>query len=302
MKPMRALLALSALLAAATSAAAPIREVRPLDTRTVGYLLGDRVPRAVTIRVDRDWHLQPTSLPAPGPQAYWLELRAVSVDERVDADARVYRITLDYQTFYAPIQALERTLPAFELGFARDGETAAARVPPFVFTMSPLREVKRVAGGEDGADIALRPDIVPGPRPLRPALVALLAGAGTAVALALLLARHYARWPFQARPARPFAQAARRLRRDRLGYRDALRVLHRAFDAAAGQRVLAEDAGLLIARRPQLAPLAPDIARFFAASRLAFYGAGEAEAGAVLPAAGIATLARRLAAAERRPA
>ncbi|HUD41533.1 MAG TPA: hypothetical protein VMR06_05975 [Dokdonella sp.] len=295
--------ALLCLLIASGAAAddGPIREVQPLDARTVGYTLGDRVPRSVLLRVDRDWQLQTAALPAPGPQTYWLELRAVDVHERLERDARVYRIDLDYQTFYAPIQALERSLPAFEVTVGRGEQTASARVPPFRFTMSPLREVKLSAGGDQRAPSMLRPDIEPGPRPLRPAFAALGGAVVLAAAFALALAWHYARWPFGHRPARPFAQAARRLRRP-ADYRDALLTVHRAFDATAGRRVLAEDAAALIEAQPRLAPLAADIARFFDASRRAFFGSGEREAAALLPTAELAALARRLAAAERRPA
>lgn len=280
----------------------PIREVQPLDTRAVGYTLGDRVPRSVLLRVDRDWQLQTAALPTPGPQTYWLELRALDVQERIDGDARVYRVDLDYQTFYAPIQALERSLPALEVTVRRGEQTAHARVPPFRFTMSPLREVKLSAGGEERTQALLRPDIEPGPRPLRPVLAALAGAVAVACAFALALAWHYARWPFGQRPARPFAQAARRLRRPLPDYREALRIVHRAFDATAGRRVLAEDAAALIDAQPRYAPLAADIGRFFAASRQAFFGSGDREAAALLPPAELSTLVRRLAAAERRPA
>lgn len=280
----------------------PIRAVQTLDTRAVGYTLGDRVPRSVVLRVNRDWQLQTAALPTPGPQTYWLELRALDVHERLEGEARVYRIDLDYQTFYAPIQALERSLPAFEVTVRRGEQTAHARVPPLRFTMSPLREVRLSGGGEERTPAALRPDIEPGPRPLRPALAALAGALAATAAFALALAWHYARWPFAHRPARPFAQAAYRLRRPLPDYRDALRIVHRAFDATAGRRVLAEDAAALIDAQPRYAALAADIARFFAASRQAFFGSGDREAAALLPPAELSALVRRLAAAERRPA
>lgn len=299
-----ALLGLFCLLAAANARGdeGPIRAVQSLDTRAVGYTLGDRVPRSVSLRVDRDWRLQPASLPTPGAQSYWLELRAVDVHEHAEGDARVYRIDLVYQTFYAPIQALERSLPAFDVVLARGADSATAHIPPYRFTMSPLREVKLSAGGEERTPATLRPDILPGPRPLRPALATLAGAIAMATLFALALAWHYARWPFGRRPARPFAQAAHRLRRPTADYSDALLTVHRAFDATAGRRLLAEDATALIGEQPRFAPLAADIARFFEASRRAFFGAGEHDAAALLPVADLAALTRRLAAAERSPA
>jgi mxaA protein len=285
-------------------ARAQIHEIRHLDTRNVGYTIGDRVPRQIEITVDEDWHLQATSLPAPGQQTYWLELSKVHVDERREGVLRIYRIDLDYQTFYAPIQALERKLPPFTLVFARDNETVEARVPATGFTMSPLREIKLSQGATDNA-IALRPDIVPSARPLRPVLISLLLCTAAALILFAMLAWQRAWWPFHARPHRPFAHAARKIRKpERRGaaetaYRSGLVLLHRAFDDAAGHRLLADDADAFITRNPAFASASAEISRFFRASRFAFFANDDVRAEAEMPAGELATFATHLAAAER---
>lgn len=286
-------------------ARAQVVEIHDADVRPVGYTLGDLVPRRVEILVEPGWRLRTASLPAPGPQAYWLELRELRVAERETRQGRRYAIELTYQSFYAPIQALERSLPGFELEFEHGEDRAMAPVPPWTFTMSPLREVRLSAGGE-GHGVELRPDVAAEPVRLAPLHRALWAGLAGTAALWLLLAWHHAWPPFHVRPRRPFAQAARTLRRmpaggDASAYRERLRHLHRAFDAAAGRRLLADDVEHLIGRYPRLVGLRREIERFFQASRLAFFGADAARAQALLPVAELTAFGARLAAAERRP-
>jgi mxaA protein len=48
--------------------------------------------------------------------------------------------------------------------------------------------------------------------------------------------------------------------------------LHRAFDATAGRRLLADDLDAFFARFPRFVPLRSEIERFFAASRQMFFG------------------------------
>jgi mxaA protein len=122
-----------------------------------------------------------------------------------------------------------------------------------------------------------------------------------------LLAYHQAWWPFRLRPERPFTRAARaikeRLAEDGLGgYRDGLLDLHRAFDVAAGHRLLAEDVPEFLSRHHEFQPLAGEITRFFATSRRAFFGNDLAGAAKVMPFKTIGELGSRLGDAERRAA
>ncbi len=298
-------LRIAAIVLAALSAGlahAQVRGVHAVDTRAYGFMIGDLVPRTVEIEVERGWSLQPTSLPAPGAQRYWLELRSVRTSSRRDVDVDVLRIDLDYQTFYAPIQALERTLPGFTVGVTDGTTVVQARVPDAIVTMSPMREVKLGSGGVDGErTIALRLDALPTMRGTR--LVRIAAAACTVLVLLSLavVARRHAWWPFHARPDRPFARAARALRRaDDARYDDHVRQLHRAFDASAGRRLFAEDVAAWLAARPAFAMRAEPIGRFFAASRALFFAGDGAAARTILPARELAALATALAVAERR--
>jgi mxaA protein len=84
------------------------------------------------------------------------------------------------------------------------------------------------------------------------------------------------------------------------GYRAALIKLHRAFDLAAGRRVLPDDLEAFLKEHPEFAPYAADIERLFACSRAAFFGNDNARARAAMPFKAIADLGLRLGAAERR--
>ncbi|WP_440224360.1 hypothetical protein ACQQ2N_03860 [Dokdonella sp. MW10] len=281
---------------------AQVRGVHAVDTRAYGFMIGDLVPRAIEIEVERGWTLQATSLPAPGAQRYWLDLRSVRTSSRRDGDVDVLRIDLDYQTFYAPIQALERTLPGFDIGVTDGTTVVQARVPEAIVTMSPLREVKLGSGGVDGErTIVLRPDALPTMRDTRSARIAVAACTVLVLLAFAAVVRRHAWWPFHARPDRPFAHASRALRRtDDAHYDDHVRRLHRAFDTSAGRRLFAEDVAAWLAARPAFATLAEPIGRFFAASRALFFAGDGAAARTILSVRELVALAGALAVAERR--
>jgi mxaA protein len=66
--------------------------------------------------------------------------------------------------------------------------------------------------------------------------------------------------------------------------------------------VLAEDVPLFLAGHEIFKPLAPDISRFFASSRRAFFGNDLKGAAEDMPLTDVATLGKRLGEAERRAA
>jgi mxaA protein len=303
------LLALALLLAVGVAAEplrADVRALTVIDPRDLGYFIGDTIRRQIEISVDEKFRLTPGTAPAPGALTYWLELNDVWVEEDVSGGLRTYSIVLDYQTFYAPLEPRRMTLPPIDLRFADgDGGTAFRRVPGFSFLTSPLREIIPPKEGEGAqAPLLLAPD-----PPVRlPSKLPVQAALGLALAAALLalgaIAWRMAWWPFHARPKRPFSRAARAIaaRDDDAAYRADLIRLHRAFDEAAGHRVLADDAPDFLQAHPQYADAGDDVTTFFAASRRAFFAADAAGARGDLPPQRLARLAARLGAAERRAA
>lgn len=292
-------LLLALLLAAGPAGAASVELFAP---RAFGYLIGDTIAHEAIITLDPGYVLDASTLPQPRPVTYWLDLTAVNLAELKEKEgARRYRLRLTYQTFYAPLEPRALDIPAVPLA-ARDGDKRLLlTVPAWTFVTSPLREI---TSSRAANPMALQPDATPLPYPVQGDLRAAAAAAGIAAACLLALAILNGWGPFATRRL-PFTAAARRMRHLLSGdaspgaYSAALLLLHRAFDDAAGRRLLADDVPGFITRTPGLAPDADDIARFFCASRIAFFGTGTGAALALLPAASLLALARRLAAAER---
>jgi mxaA protein len=299
----RLTLALATAAFIAGTASAQVRSVDLQGPRPFGYLIGDVIPLDVEIAVAEPFALLPSSLPQPRPIKFWLDLKSVTVTDRGTQNGEHrYHAVLSYQTFYAPLEPLPLQIPGFTLTFAYGTSRAEAAVPPWTFLMSPLREI-RPSQGEAAA--LLRPDV-------EPALISLgmqrdfAIGSGVATLLLLgLLAHHRAWWPFAGRRARPFARALRAVRRALAsdmradGYLAGLLSIHRAFDASASRRLLADDIPAFVDRQPVFRPLESDIGRFFQASQRAFFGADPAAAMAILPPETLVAFGTRLAAAER---
>lgn len=297
----RVLLARVALMGCALhpgGAAAQVSGIEVRVPRPFGYFLGDLVHSQVDIAADPGFTLKRASLPRPGPVTYWLDLRAVAVEE---GSGRT-RLRLTYQTFYAALDTRQVAVPGFavvlENATAGGITTATAQVPGWPLGMAALREVQPPAH-DDPAEY-LRPDGRASRLDPVPFLRAALACLGLAV-LALAALGYDRAW-FGRRRRRPFTQAVRALRRlgsDESGYREALRLVHRGLDETDARRVLADDLPAFLARHPAFRGEDAALARFFAASRRAFFGRDLAAARATWPRAEIDAGLRRLAAAER---
>ncbi len=303
---MRALL-LVLLIVVASPALAQIRGVELRVPRAFGYFLGDLVQVQADIRVDPGFTVQRPSLPKPGPVTYWLDLRSVAVEERREGDVTLIRLRLTYQDFYAALDSRTLEVPGFSVTIESDGKggltTATAQVPAWKIGVSPLREVQPERR-DDPAEYLLPDGRAPryDPQPATATALGLLALA----ALALVpLARDRAWGPFAPRRGRPFAlglKAMRRVKRKTRGddlYREALLILHRALDATAGRRVLADDLTLFLANHPAFRGQEQNLQKFFAASRRAFFGRETEAAARAFPLSEVEALLARLTAAER---
>jgi mxaA protein len=295
---------LLAALAVPQAAVAEVRAVHIEEPRPFGYFLGDLIERTAEIETAPDDTIVPASMPRTGPSNYWLELKGVTQSTARGGDSAVHRLKLAYQTFYAPIDPRKVTIPATEITVRTSAGIETATIPPFTLIMSPLREIFPEKGGET-ADTFLRPDA---PVPLRRSgfarTGALIAG-GLSALLLLLLARHFAWWPFARRPTRPFSRAAREVAQalsfsERTqGYKTALLALHRAFDTAAGRRLLAGDVETFLTVYPHHAPSRSAVERFFEASRTVFFGEAQRQGETQFPPVDLSHLAVELARQER---
>jgi len=290
--------------AAAADDSTAVRSIATVEPRAFGYFLGDVVRREVRLDLAPGAKLERGTLPRPGPVNYWLELRAVDVDENAASGGTRVRIKLSYQAFYSALDPRQLEIPGFVLSIVSDAGSERARVPPFNFVMSPLREI--FPGKEsDAKSVLLRPDLTPQRVSTANARTAIVIAAPIGLVALILLAMHYAWWPFHRRPGRPFTEAARFLRSNAPnligdgGYRAALLKMHRAFDRAAGHRVLPDDLGDFLKTHPQFASLTGDIDRLFGASRAAFYANDVSKARAQMPIEDLTQLGSRLGAIER---
>jgi mxaA protein len=288
---------------AAKGAAAEVRSVHTIEPRAFGYFLGDVFERTVEIETGPDDEIVPASLPRTGASNYWLELRDIGVTSRRHGDGHLHTLKLTYQTFYAPIDPKKVAIPAAEITVRGPGGSETARLPPFTFLMSPLREIFPEKSGET-AETFLRPDAQLEFRRSGGLRTAALIAAALSAAFLALLARDLAWWPFHRRPARPFSRAVREVGRALAqsgngGYSAALIALHRAFDTAAGHRLLAADLDGFVAAHPEYAENRAAVERFFAASRAVFFGDAPREGEVGLPPHELKDLAFALARQER---
>lgn len=299
---LRAALAFLMVLGAVQSAVAEVR-VFMSEPRAMGYFLGDTITRTAEIETAPGDEILAAAVPQPGPLNYWLDLRDVDLVTEDRSDARVHRLTLTYQTFYAALDPRRLVIPALEVAVKTEGGTETAKIPPFSFVMAPLREVLPQKINE--TDGYLLPDERPVERRSGSLRTAALISAALASLFLLLLARDLAWWPFNHRAVRPFSRAAREVSRvlggeeSAEGYRGALLALHRAFDTAAGRRVLATDLDRFLSTHPEHGDTRADVERFFAASRKVFFGDAEREGKASLPPSDLKVLAATLARQER---
>ncbi len=277
------------------------------ETRPFGYFIGDTIHRELVLGVGPGETLDMASLPRPGPLNYWLELSAADLTTGSEGDDTLYRLALTYQTFYAPLDPRRLSIPAFKMKLS-GAQGAEITVPEFSFLMSPIRQLFTDKGQSSDSAVALRPDRLAPRLPTGRERTLMLASAIVALAALAGLAWHNAWWPFHWRPARPFTEAARYLRTHgaRLqgagGYRTALLKLHRAFDLAAGRRVLADDVAEFLQQHPEFVPYRDDVERLFASSRQAFFANDVEHARSTMPLPALTQLSTRLGAAERRAA
>lgn len=255
--------------------------------RGYGWWLGDRLVHRATLVPDAGYELDRASLPTPRSVAYWLDLVATEVEEVTLNGRRGWRITTEWQSFYAALEPVRQKVPGYRVRFlatgSGNGQTEDVEIPGWDFVTSPIRPILAPS-----SIAAMQPDA--GVRPLAMApLFRASAGFGLFAALALIaLAWQQGWWPFHHRPHRPFGQALRGVRKAD-DDRNRVLALHRGLNAANGGPLLSSDLEGFLTRHPEFTPLREELRHFFDRSARLFYGDGGGEQAAILP------LARKLA-------
>ena len=280
-------------------------EAQAQPARQFGFTIGDMIHQTVRLAPAHGQTLIEDSLPKEGRAGTWFERRHVDAVR----EGSTWRIEIDYQLINSPPELRTIALPALRLEM-RDANDAARRVVEELLAEAPLTAAPltpAVVLARAGLD-EMRPDTPPplidtGARLRRLALYALAAG---------LICLSWAAWYFgfdlRGRRKRPFAQAERKMRRALAGshspdaLREAMRSLHRAFDATAGATLFAASLDAFLERHGAFAPARDGIAQFFEQSRRAFFESDSDGNGRGSDAAQLLALAGRLKALEREGA
>lgn len=268
------------------------------EPRAFGYFVGDLLHRTAEIAVAPGEEFVAASLPQPGQLAYWLELSKVTPSQQTQGGQRHLTLTLEYQLFYVPIDTRKVKIPATNIELKGAEGTRIVTIPAFTFLISPIREIYPEKSGETTATF-LKDDARAQRLKTGTVRTAILASALTSALALALLAFHRAWWPFHARPRRPFTEAQRTVTDHRQSYGIALLALHRAFDRAHGERLLAADLDQFLAQRPEQSGNRAASQRFFSASQTFFFANDPVAAEAALPRSTLETLAHDLAVTER---
>ncbi len=291
--PQTIVLCLGAALVIDCSAHAQIRSIdaRP-PQRDFGYYPGDLFTSTVVIDVGPDTVLDAASLPPAGPVSAAIDLRDISYSGARIAGGQRITINAEWQTFATPEEVSRVDIPGYQLVLDKGASRLTAAVAGFSIAVSPFRhDLQPVLDTS-----VLRPDHPVARIDVAPWRHMLFATAAVALlaALALAWSNGFLAWTNRGRA--PFARAAWEIARHADDGRDSFLLLHRAFDEAAGKRVLADDLDHFLMAHPRFAGLRTDIERFFADSRRIFFDTGQASPS--LPS--LMRLSRALARAERR--
>jgi mxaA protein len=265
----RALLAI--LLSA--SAVAPLLAAGVSVAPAFGYRIGDPVVAVSDLTVDSRARLDPESLPKVGRINGWLSLQDVRLVSR-DEGVRVVRT---FQVTASAIEPKMLFLPKAQLRFRLADREITETLESVPISVSPLTSREPILRTGFGA---LRPDRdAPDPqareaRQRAQLAAALLAGLGLLWFGIRFLA-------MRRRGFAPFGVAAKRLRRlarrrqagqaDPDTAREAYRIMHEAFNEAAGQAVFASQKDRFLATHPRFAPAAGEVRAFFERSEEAFF-------------------------------
>lgn len=302
MKPLRLLLAVTLLVSmtqpvfAAEPAARIVQLHNPLQS--TGIRIGDVMERSAVLEAPAPYQLSRSALPAKGINRNGIELADVQIETQPHGDANRYVVTLRYQVFAHAAAPSIMVLPEEQFALTGGPKGLAVKIPEWRFWYSPL-----AAANLSTAKGNLQPQFAPAPLSAGAHRARLYSFAALAIFCALMLAWFNAdgRWlPFM---NGPFAQAQRRIKRlsaDGQAWKQALAVLHEAFNRVHGRNLFMADIGEFVERHPRYAPARNDIEGFFAQSGQALFSQPPQDHGAFLRQ--LVTLSKLLRDCERRAA
>lgn len=239
--------------------------------RDFGVVTGDRITHEFVLQLPAGYELSESSLPVPGDLNYWLTLDDVAV-EALDSNQirQLYRLTLQYQTFYAPLDVRTLETPAHSLRAHIDGKASVdIRLPAWSFTMSPLKDIpQRGFGTDDTNNPFMKPALEP---PLKPTnqLQQNVIVLGIAITILTFLWAFLKGWIWRRRQS-PFQLAYRRVKRLAASkevsiatYRTAFQAIHEAFNRVSGSVLFACQIPEFLVQNPEFSRYEQEINDFF---------------------------------------
>lgn len=238
-----------------------------VEMRDTGYTLGDLMQMRAVITLDSGVRIDANSLPPPGRVTPWMELRTAHMQQ----EGETAQLDFEWQVFATVENAMQLKLPPIELKTA-GGNPQTVVIPAQVFHLSPVLPKPLES---DQPRPSLPPFLFDERTPLR-AAVACFALALTSITFWLWLTDRLPGFP---RNPGPIARLARQLRRRRMVLDlQALRDIHAALNAAAGETLYPDTLPRLFQRAPYLMTEQTEIEQFFRQSWRHFY-----ESGATVP-------------------
>ncbi|OAM51586.1 hypothetical protein A7981_08895 [Methylovorus sp. MM2] len=237
--------------------------------QSTGIHIGDVLHRSIALETKAPYQIAKDSLPIKGTRTNGIELVDIKINSTKSGSNTHYVIDLSYQVFTQSSVPVVMQLPAENFAMTGGPLAISTNLPTWNFWFSPL-----VQGGISTAKSNMQPQQKPSlldvkAHQLRLIFWALLCVFGL---FGIIYVNADRRWlPFM---GGVFAQAHRkikRLSRTKGNDKEALVILHQAFNRAYGQNLFAQDIGLFIEKYPQFHKVRADIENFFIYSNASLF-------------------------------
>ncbi len=252
------------------SAAEKLYDIRVHNPeRSIAYVVGDIIKRAVELDVRHPAELVPSSLPAAGVERNGIELREISISQRASSAATHYRLEFSYQVFTRGDFAKRIELPAETIQIAGSGKPSAITIPAWQFKVSPLANY-----GETYIEKDMSPYRVPllvDSSVLKPVLALFIVMMLVAVGGLTYLHGDEAWFPGM---GGPFAASYRKISNlpdSADGLLAAATSIHEALNKTLGENVFSQNLDQLFQHKPAFRSLEQEITSFFALSNHLLY-------------------------------
>ena len=246
--------------------------------KLVGYTVGDVIEREVTLTIKAPYKLIETSLPIPGyekryrGQLIGIELKSIQHVKEESKQETVHHIKLAYQVFTNNVVAKNAALGPEYLNLINTKdkkELVKYRVPSISIAVSPIAIFGQVKV-ENNMSPFLGPLLMHDDKEQRALKISLGAVALSLLGLLYILGKH----AWLPRMGGAFAKAYRAVRKsgkDEAGLKQAISILHQAFNTTAGMSVFNDTLSDFLHNHPDFYPIRPEIEAFFALSRQVYF-------------------------------